>query len=172
MHSERERETVRGVNVDGRNIGRNEHEKESTNGVCECQNNQRPQKRHFFFYQQDTDTTFSLSLAVSLCVCVLQAKMNKEKKWKKQNATESLIFLKLALLYFFKLNASSVLFFGFPLLITIFLGDLNRAGPISLEAQGPILYPIHLRGERARGRDGYLFFFFFNYLISTYLNLF
>ena len=64
---QRERETVRGVNVDGRNIGRNEHEKESTNGVCECQNNQRPQKRHFFFYQQDTDTTFSLSLYLSAC---------------------------------------------------------------------------------------------------------
>ena len=164
---QRERETVRGVNVDGRNIGRNEHEKESTNGVCECQNNQRPQKRHFFFYQQDTDTTFSLSLAVSLCVCVLQAKMNKEKKWKKQNATESLIFLKLALLYFFKLNAPSMLFFFFS--FTIFLGDLNRAGPIYVEAQGPILYPIHLRGERARGRIESFLFQLFNYYLFKFV---
>lgn len=64
---QRERETVRGVNVDGRNIGRNEHEKESTNGVCECQNNQRPQKRHFFFTNK-IQILLSLSLCISLRV--------------------------------------------------------------------------------------------------------
>ena len=120
-----------------------------------------------FFFLPTRYRYYFLSLSVSLCVCVLQAKMNKEKKWKKQNATESLIFLKLALLYFFKLNAPSMLFFFFS--FTIFLGDLNRAGPIYVEAQGPILYPIHLRGERARGRIESFLFQLFNYYLFKFV---
>ena len=38
--------TIRSINVNGRNIGRNEHQKEPTNGISQCQNDQGPPKSH------------------------------------------------------------------------------------------------------------------------------
>lgn len=43
------RVTVGCVYVNGRNVGRNEHEKESADPVSEGENDQRPPERHFLF---------------------------------------------------------------------------------------------------------------------------
>lgn len=47
--------TIRSVDVDGRNLGRNENEKELADGESECQNEQWPPKRHWKKFAADSE---------------------------------------------------------------------------------------------------------------------
>lgn len=51
---ERESDTIRSIDFNRRHIGRDEPQEEPTNGVSECEDDQRPPKRHRFLEQEES----------------------------------------------------------------------------------------------------------------------